>query len=850
MAGFRIGNLEINIGKTEKGKEYIPDGKPNKKNYPQAKLDALRSKVNNREKSAKHREAREILNLAFLMGDQDAEINKSGELIRSAVKAVHNYSYTGSADEGSLALLDAMEERNKEFENLLIQPFLQMAVKASETPFKYIARPISPSPEDAIKAKGSERFIKVASRDKKTNFAQCRLRTMINTAIAGNHFLWPIFNDKAGPRRIVYKTSLFENQFPLVDNRGQPIMDGRSPLYAEIGKNKQIQVAYQWEGELEIQHIPLRNVLVPGGYTYLEECPDILVKVPIRIDNLDYYKETSLFPIKGLKDKLDTYHPNKFSFRESLLMRLQDQSGVNIGAGYEQDEDSGDGEFITLYHYLEKPTEQFPTGRWLSFVMGSQQFHNSTGDIYLLQEFPLPDEGLEGFPLVENSGPKIDGRFQGLTLLEFGIPAQVRHNKLLSMRMNKIERASEPWLMIDKRHTPDFSRIPHVGGVWRYSSVAGGKEPYYFQPPALPSELFQEDVAPQRYIESLFGIWNLKYPQRSDRTATEIAVLAQESANWVRDYGVLGQARTFSQVAYKLVRLFQKYGVYGKYGQILNRFNQWERELFLRSDIDCTDIQVDESALLAQDKMLQQQKLQLAVQINPEFFQTPEGKKVSARVLDLDDIMEGSEDSYEKSNAMAENGELYSKLKKSDKMILDKQPLPDEDDIIHVGTHLGILSEPIVRDLPQELMQKYARAIVLHLLMIHYPRLKRKQDKIKAMAASVQQPAQEGEPVPQQSVGNPIIAEYMMRIEDAAYELRMSPGEEGVQPSIPDELNAQYKPPDMAQYENPVRVNNQDLLELAAAGKGAKASLQPAQMLMANALGTQTDSMNPNEGGS
>lgn len=846
MAAFKVGNLEINIGKTDKEKERIPIGKPKAKDYPQAKLDALRAKVSNREKSAKHREARELLNLAFLMGDQNAEY-KDGQLIRSAIKAVHNYSFDGTTDEGSLAMLDGMEEREREVENLLIQPFLQMAVKASETPFKYQARPISPSPEDAIKAKASERFIKVASRDKKTNFAQSRLRTMINTAIAGNHFLWPIFNDKGGPKRIVYKTTPFENQYPLVDDQGSPLSDGSSRLYASLGKNQQVQVAYQWEGELEIQHIPLRNVLVPGGYTYLEECPDVLVKVPTRIDDLDCYKDTSLFPIKQLKDKLEAYHPNKFSFRESVLMRLQDSTGINVG--YQQDEDSGDGMFVTLYHYLEKPTEQFPTGRWLTFVMGGSQSENPHGDIYLLQEFPLPDEGLEGFPLVENSGPKIDGRFQGLTLLEFAIPAQVRHNNLLTMRMNKIERASEPWLMLDKRHTPNFSRIPQVGGVWRYASTAGGKDPQYLQPPALPSELFQEDVAPQRYIESLFGIWNLKYPQRSDRTATEIAVLAQESANWVRDYGVLGQARSFSQVAYKLVRLFQKYGVYGKYGQILNRFNQWERELFLHSDIDCTDIQVDESALLAQDKMLQQQKLQLAVQINPEFFQTPEGKKVAAKVLDLDDIMEGTEDSYEKSNAMAENGELYSRLRKGERMILDKRPLPDEDDIIHVGTHLGILSEPIIRDLPEELTLKYARAIVFHLLLIHYPRLQRRQEKMKAIAAGAQQPTQEGQPAPQ-PIGNPIIAEYMMRIEEAAYELKLPTEKAGSQPQEPPELAAGQERPDMSGYENPIRVNNQDLLELAAAGKGAKASLQPAQMLMANVSGAQTDSMNPNEGGS
>jgi len=803
---MRVGGLEFSVEKVQK--EHIPEGKP--RAYSEEELKALRQKVISRSISAEHREARGLINLAFLMGEQDVEY-KDGGLARHISEIVERYA-TDEAS-GSLAKLKAVGQVEEEIENLLIQPFLKMVIKASSTPFRFDARPRSPSEEDRMKAQVAERFIKMIRREDSVDFSRARAQGMVNMAIDGNHFLWPIFNKNAGPRRIVYKTTPFETPFPLVDEYGRAIQDGDTALYAQADKkgSAPTEISYIREGELQLHSIPLRNVLVSGGYTYLSECPDVIVRMPIRKEDLRSFEDTSSTPIKKILEKIEGFYPNRLSYREAVLQRLYQK--VEIPVGDAQDQDGGDDKFVMLYHLLEKPTERYPTGRWLTFVFGGKQ-NETTGKIFLLQEFPLPDEGLSGIPIIENSGPKISGRFQGLTLLEFSIPAQVRHNKLLTARMDKYKRAGEAYLLMDENFTPTIERIPNIGGIWRYKSTARGEKPTWLAPPALPAELFREDISPQLYIEKLWGIPDLKYPQRSDRTATELALLSQQGAQWIRDYGTLGQARAFSKIAFWFVWLFKNYATYGKYGQILNQFNQWERELFLQSDIDCTDITVDEKSLIKEDKMLQQQKLQLAVQINPEYFKTPEGKKVAARVLELEEIVEGSKESHEKSNAVAENGMLYYKLRHNQPLRLDKKPVPDEDNISHLVEHLKIISAPIISNLSEDARMRYIKAILKHCLTVHIKRL----EKIQGLS---------GKP-------NPIYEEYVTRVKVAAEEVGIKL-EEKEEP-IPErsELGMTGAPAGGGlPTDRRVQVNPQDLLEQAQGGQGAEPTLRPAQMLMA-----------------
>lgn len=819
---FNFAGYQISIKKTDK--EHIPDGKP--KRYSPEELEQLRNKVKVRAKVAKEREARGLVNLAFLMGEQDV-LYKNGQLQRQAIETVLHYSTTGAQEGGTLDRIEAMGEINREFENLLIQPVLKMAIKSSQTDFKFIAQPVSASEGDRIKARAAEKFIKVISRPGNVDFGRSRMRSTLNSMIDGNYFIWPVYDASAGVRRAVFKTTQTETLFPLVDEEGRQITDGETKLYAATDRKgaHPLEVSYVREGELALRHIPLRDMLVPGGYTYLDDCPDCIVRMPIRVEDLKAFEGTSLTPIKKVMDGVEGFVPNRYSYREKVLNQLQNATSLavaDVGAGDE--DNTGDGKFVILYHYLQKPTADYPEGRWLSFVIGGKQ-SDTSGEIYLLQEFPLPDEGLNGIPIIEHSGPKIDGRFQGVTLLEFAIPAQVRHNKLLTQRMGKYARAGEADLLWDTRFAPKLDRIPGHVSLYKYDSLAKGNPPQYLRPPDIPAELFKEDISPQIYIEKLFGLYDPKYPQRSDRTATEVAILAQESAQWVRDFGILSQARAYGRVAFWMVWLFKEYATYGKYGQILNEFNQWERELFLQSQIDCTDIVVDEKSLIAQDRLLLQHKLQLAVQINPEYFKTPEGKKIFQRILDLEEVLEGGEKSAERSNAVAENGEFYRKLKLRQPLVLSKRPVPDEDDITHLAEHLGTISKPIIHDLPQALRDRYIEAIIRHCMTVHLPRLKLRDAKIKTMG---------GQP-------NPVYLEYIMRVELAAAEMGVKIEKEsasGEPAGVSSELESRLGLPS----DRRVVIRTPDLLEMEQAAKGGEVKRIPAQMLLAKTLGEPAQS--------
>lgn len=673
--------------------------------------EKFKALIKSREENLKSMERNSALNFAYLLGHANTEYDDASGTLKTRVRQVLHEQDSGSGSAGgTLHQLTQSLQVDVESENVLIKHFIKQITRTTERPFQFR---VKSDPEvgamEMVQAHRAELYLDIQQKNHNVNLARSRQIVQMNVGIDGQHYLLPVFDMFSGPERVVREVTSSNTPYPLVDKQGKPMLSEKDEALYAKEKDGKPEESTAPVGKHKLYHVSFRDVLPPPGYTYLDECPNVLFRMRIRVKDLEMYEETveEGIDIEQLKDEIDGFYPKKYSKRDELVMGL-----FNDYAPASQSSEEEEDEHVEVYHYLEQRSKDYPEGLWKSFV-----FTSGKKNIVMLQEKSLPAHGRLGFPLIEVYAFKFPGRWQGMTLMEYSRGAQDRHNELLTQRVWNMKKAGNIIMYGDEESIQNMAQLSSVGMTVILSNSSVRGKPLSFQsPPQIPSELFVEDHQALDYLNDLWSDPSL--PTREKKSATEIAIMAKGADQWTQAYGLISQAQAYAKVGMFFLQDFHDYAKYGQHLTFKNMFDQWETAFFMQSEIMPGLVEIDTESLTYEDTVVKQQKLQLWAQVDPEYFKTPQGREDAKRLLEVDKLL-SSEQNQERRNAIAENYQVYAKGK------LVQEPSVDEDDIIHLVEHLGSLSDPRIRNWGKKDRRNYTRHVLVHCLKHHVVRMEK-----------------------------------------------------------------------------------------------------------------------------
>jgi hypothetical protein len=618
--------------------------------------------------------------------------------------------------------------------------------------------------DNVLRQAEEQRLAECVFRKPDTMFGPRSLSQKSKVAAALADKTWDVKWDELDMRRKMYMI------------RGMADTDAESYLWVYWDKQKgriirNEQGKPQFEGDADIIVVSDQQVFVEPNKDYLEDCNWVFVEFGMSIDEVleQFPKAIKEDDLKRMKISGTKPHSEIGAMWSNLLgnapsLSLTEAPHREDAAGKEKS-----GGYVTVVHYLEKPTHKHPEGQhivYTSYISRS----NRQARYKVLSEGPLELKGRpEGFgnrpqfPLFEfwSGGATKVGRYYGDPEMNSARAQQHYLNELKTKIKETIETAGSPLIGMDIEGFPPGadkgqtgSLIVKQGGVniVKYSGQlsTGGRFPVTalggLNPPA---SMFKEAAEAERRIYEILGVSKIGM-----QAVRQDAYQLQQSATRLQVNIVEPQEAQLAKVVMYYLRLCQNYySLPRKIHYTGGSFMVPQVEFVRGEDIDFTTCQIERGSMMQATQWARRQDAMLAWKmqlIDP----TPQNKRRLLRLFGSNDIFPSSTESLNEQRAQNENlkflmmtkgtkeygdieydfdrtgakkaiqafGNYQQEMAQGGQASFDPNTLsadgyilPDNDDHeIHAWVHNSFILSPEVQNLPNEQYEQMVDIVNVH----------------------------------------------------------------------------------------------------------------------------------------
>lgn len=560
--------------------------------------------------------------------------------------------------------------------------------------------------------------------------------------------------------------------------RGMADTDAESYLWVYWDKQKgrivrNEQGKSRSEGDAEIIVVSDQQVFVEPNKDYLEDCNWVFVEFGMSIDEM-----LEKFP-KAIKEddlkRMKISETKPYSETGTMWGNLLGNASIPAltEAPHREDVEGKEksGGYVTVVHYLEKPTHKHPEGRhivYTSYVSRSdkQPRYKTLSDGSLeLKGRPEGFGARPQFPLFEfwSGGLTKVGRYYGDPEMNSARAQQHYLNELKTKIKGIIETAGSPMIGMDIEGFPPGADKGQPGSlivkrsgvnIVKYSGLLspGGKFPVTalggLNPPA---SIFKEAAEAERRIYEILGVSKIGMA-----AVRQDAYQIQQSTNRLQVNVVEPQEAQLAKVIMYYLRLCQEYyTIARKIHYTGGSFLVPQIEFVKGKDIDFTTCQIEQGSMMQATQWTRREDAMLAWKMEL-IDKTPQNKRRLLRLFGNNDIFPSSNESLNEQRAQNENLKFLMMIKGKDTkeykgieydfdragakqaiqafgnyqqetaqggqagfdpnvLSADGYILPDNDDHeIHRWVHNNFILSPEVQNLPDEQYEQVVDIVNVH----------------------------------------------------------------------------------------------------------------------------------------
>lgn len=339
---------------------------------------------------------------------------------------------------------------------------------------------------------------------------------------------------------------------------------------------------------------------------------------------------------------------------------------------------------VQLLEYWERPSYLYPDGR---LIICSDDMVLHMGPIpYLIGQDNTPD-----LPFRLQKCIEVEGQFFGRSIVERLIPVQRRYNAIKNRIAEALARITIGNPVYEEGSIDEslFTATGLAPGDMIAVARAAKFQPYFLNPPAVPSALFEEAM---RY-ESLFNVLSGVSEVSRDSAAptgvssgTALQILQEQDDTRLSMTGE-NIKQTMLENARIWLRLYRQYAGSQRVVKSVGRSSKYDVIEWSGSDLNSDDIFIEANTLLSET--LAQRRQMVFDLLSQGLFNDPDTGKLSkegrAKVFEMIEL--GDWENFDD----GDNASLhFQKAQRENRKILQGEPVfvaEIDDDILHISRH-------------------------------------------------------------------------------------------------------------------------------------------------------------------